>query len=197
MVKVCSGFSPAGRIQYGDRFMQSFHSHWPMNVELEVYVEEPIDMPRFGARSLWDIPGARDFHDRHRDNLAAHGRVPQPCWKAKERLLGYSFRTDAYKFWKQILIPGAAAATMEDGEILVWMDGDVVTTNPVPAQWVEDLLGQAEIAFLNREPKHSEIGFWAVRLNGRTRLFLQAIADVYRTDQVFGLPQWHSAASVR
>ena len=193
MIKVCTGFSPAGRVQYGERFLASFDRYWPHSVALEVYVEEPTPMARHAERSLWGITGARHFADRHRDNLAAQGREAQPCWKAKEIAAGYSFRTDAYKFWKQILIPEAAAAGMDDGDILVWLDGDVETTYVVPPGFVEKTLGSAEVAFLCREPKHSEIGYWALRLTGRTRMFLMAIADVYRSDRVFSLPQWHSA----
>lgn len=116
-----------------------------------------------------------------------------PCWKDRERAAGYSFRTDAFKFWKQILIPEAAARGLADGDILVWIDADVQTTAPVPAEFVPTLLGSSNLCFLGREPKHSEIGFWAVRLNPQTRAFLTAIAEVYRSDAFLTLPQWHSA----
>lgn len=150
-------------------------------------------MPRDAERLLWSIPGARDFADRHRDNLAAHGKVVRPCWKERERFAGYSFRTDAFKFWKQILIPEAAAQGMADGDILVWLDGDVDTIAPVPADLVPSLLGDAEVCYLGRCRGHSEIGFWAVRLGPRTRKFLADIAQVYRSDLVFQLAEWHSA----
>jgi hypothetical protein len=106
---------------------------------------------------------------------------------------GFSFRTDAYKFWKQILIPQAASLDMADGDILVWLDGDVDTIQPVPFELVPQLLGAAEVAYLGRSRGHSEIGFWAVRLNPRTRKFLADIALTYTSDLVFNLPEWHSA----
>lgn len=193
MIRVCSGFSPAGRVQYGERFLASFNRHWPPDIQLQVYVEDAGQSGPMVERSLWDIPGARAFHDRHADNLSAQGRTQQPCWKDKERSRGYSFRTDAYKFWKQILIPEAAAADMADGDILVWLDGDVETTAPVPLDFVPKMLGVAEVSYLGRARGHSEIGFWAVRLNDRTRRFLSDIAEVYRTDHVFELREWHSA----
>lgn len=195
MIRVCSGFSPTGNVQYGQRFLASFDRHWPRDVELRVYVEEPTAFParQTSERILWSIPGAREFHERHADNVAAHGRTQQPCWKDKERQKGYSFRTDAYKFWKQILIPEAAAASLSDGDILVWMDADVETTADVPRDLVPQLLGDAEVCYLGRNLSHSEIGFWAVRIGDRTRRFLHEIAEVYRTDQVFELREWHSA----
>lgn len=193
MIRVCSGFSPTGRVQYGERFVESFNAQWPREVELQVWVEEAMPMPREACRLLFDIPGAAEFHHRHADNAAAKGLVPQPIWKEKDRQRGYSFRTDAYKFWKQILIPQAAADGMSDGDVLIWIDADVETTTKVPSGFVRALLGDAEVCFLGRERSHSEIGFWAVRINPRTRQFLHDIALMYTTDAVFELPEWHSA----
>lgn len=150
-------------------------------------------MPRGAERLLWDIGGAREFHVKHVDNPAAHGRAPLPRWKEKERRGGYSFRFDAMKFWKQILIPGAAAADLADEDVLIWLDADVETVRPIGQIDILGLLGKAEVAFLSREPQHSEIGFWAVRLNARTRAFLADMAAIYTTGEVFGLPEWHSA----
>jgi hypothetical protein len=192
-VRVCSGFSPAGRAAYGERFLRTFDRYWPASVELQVYVEEPMLMPRDACRDLWNIEGARAFHKRHSVNPACHGREPRPCWKAREVQRGYSFKTDAGKFWKQILIPEAAAVGLEDGDALVWLDGDVETTAPVPEDLVAHVLGDAEVAFLGRAQSHSEIGFWAVRLNPRTRQFLHEIALLYTTDAFLDLPEWHSA----
>ena len=106
-------------------------------------------------------------------------------------------RTVSYNivaFFKQILIPGMAAVGLQEGDILVWLDGDVVTTKKVPLDFVPNLLGDdRDVCFLNREPQHSEIGFWAIRINRRTRKFLNDMAEFYRSGNVFGLSEWHSA----
>lgn len=198
MIRVCSGFAPGARHIYGERFLRAFDRFWPRDTQLLVYVEEPTPMPRDAERSLWAISGALAFNDRHKLSSAAQGRLPQLCWKNRERFAGYSFRSDALKFYKQILIPEAAATdqrlgALADDDVLVWLDGDVETTRPVPADFVELTLGGAEVAFLGREQSHSEIGFWALRINDRTRAFLAGIAEVYRTDGVFQLREWHSA----
>lgn len=192
-IRVCSGFSPAGRLQYGERFLQSFDRFWPRDVELQVWVEEPTSMPRDAYRDLWSIPGAREFAERHADNLEAHGRVPRAGWKDKDRRGGYCFKFDAYKFWKQILIPQAASAGLEDGDVLIWLDADVVTFQSISKLDILALLGKADVAYLGRSQSHSEIGFWAVRMGPRVRSFLGAIAIVYTTDEVFELAEWHSA----
>lgn len=149
-------------------------------------------MPREAARDLWAIPGARECQAFF-GPAKFHGRVPAPGWKASCRAEGYNYRFDAAKFWKQILIPEAASADMADGDILVWLDGDVETTGPVPLGLIPHLLGDGELVFLGRQPKHSEIGFWAVRINPATRYFLFCIANTYRTGAVLDLKEWHSA----
>ncbi len=192
-VMVCSGWSPRGKITYGEKFLASFHRYAAPEIRLGVWVEQPHTMPREACRDLWAIPGAREFHVKHADNLAAQGKVPTDLWKSSERLKGYSFRTDSYKFWKQILIPGAAAGELADGDVLVWFDGDVQFHNKFSAATIEALLGNAQVAFLGRGTSHSEIGFWAIRLDDVTRSFLVAIADAYTSGEVFNLPETHSA----
>lgn len=198
MIRVCSGFSPSGRVQYGERFLRSFGKYWPLSVQLLVYVEESMTMPRDASRLLWDIPGAQAFMDRHRDEPMIRGEVARACWKDRERRAGYSFRTDALKFFKQIMIPIAAAlderaGPLQSGDILVWLDADVETTSPVPASFIRDLLGDADVCFLGREPKHSEIGFWAVRISDETLGFLELMHNLYDTDRFLELREWHSA----
>lgn len=192
-IRVCSGFHPAARTIYGERFLASFDRYWPAEIELQVYVEEPVPMPREACRDLWSIPGAKTFHVEHAGRPEAQGKVPKPCWKESERRRGYSFRTDAAKFWKQILIPGAAAEGLADGDILIWLDADVVTKRAVPLDFIPGLMRSAEVCFLGRARQHSEIGFWAVRINDRTRAFLADMAGIYKSGEVFALPETHSA----
>ncbi len=192
-LRVCTGWSPAGRIAYGNRFLASFNANWPAEVELQVYVEDCGSSGPMVERDLWSIPGAREFADRYRDNPEANGRKVREGWKDSDRRKGYSFRFDAYKFFKQILIPQQASLDLVDGDVLVWLDGDTVTLRPVPVGWVEGLLRDGDVCYLNRQPKHSEIGFWAVRINPRTRQFLAEIALIYTSDEFLQLAQWHSA----
>lgn len=194
-IRICSGYSPSGRVAYGDRFLRSFDKYWPASVELQVYVEEAHKMPRGACRMLWDIPGAREFMDRHSGNLYAQGRkqVEGTRWKQSAIHKGYNFRWDAMKFYKQLIIPRAAAEGLSDGDILVWLDGDVITTSAVPENFIPDLIGDADISYLGRVRSHSEIGYWSVRINEWTCAFLDGIADMYLSDAFLALREWHSA----
>jgi hypothetical protein len=192
MLTVISGASPKGMREYGQAFLDSFAKHWPTSVRLLFYTEEPVAMPRGENRLIWDIPGCRDFIERHRENRAANGREPRIGWKDRDRQTGYSYRYDAWKFCRQGFIPLAAAQEIGDG-LLCWLDGDVVTHRDVPEGFIESLLPAGkDVAYLGRGEKHSEIGFQLYRLPHALPL-LERFRSWYASDGVFGLREWHSA----
>lgn len=193
MTTVCTGFSPAGRVEYGQRFLDSFHENWPLDVGLRCYVEEPTRVPRAGMVMLWECGGIREFIERNKSIPENCGAAPVKGWRDKDYKAGYCFKFDAVKFSRQAAIPHHSAGWLKDGAALCWLDGDVVTRREVPRGFVEKLLGQHDLVYLGREGTHSEIGFWAVRLNERTRAFLADFAETYTSGRVFGLPEWHSA----
>jgi hypothetical protein len=187
MTTICTGWTGRNYDVLGFRFIDSFKRHWPQSVSLSVFSDCE------GFRQLDECSGLAEFHARHKENPAAHGRLQTEHWKEREIVGGYSYHWDASKFAIQMFIPGAAASTLPDGELLVWFDADVVTTARVPEGFLEGLIGDANIAHLGRAPKHSEIGFWAVRLSPLTRAFLKRLADIYRSDEIFTIPETHSA----
>lgn len=198
-ITVVSGMHPAGYEQYGKAFLDTFDQFWPQNIKLCVYLEEPIRLnkyQRISQRSLWDIPGQQEFIERHKDNLVAHGRAPHPFWTKKSHRDyqggGYAFRFDAVRFSRQLFIPDHAVALMPDDDIFVWLDADVVSYATVPDDLVERLLDGHDLVFLGRETTSTDLGFWAMRVNERTRAFARSMADRCRSDKIFELPQWHS-----
>ena len=192
MTTVCSGFHPAGYMEYGRAFLAAFDRFWPDDVRLLVYTERPVEMPLGECRSLWDCDGAKAFAERHAQNIAAHGRA-EHYLRPKEQRAGYSYRFDAMKFFKQLMIPEHAATGLPDGEILAWLDADVLTTDFMPKNLIEEFLSKTDLVYFGRENFHPDIAFWAVRLTPATRMFLASIAGMYRSDAVFKLPEWHSA----
>jgi hypothetical protein len=193
MTTICTGFSPAGYQEYGRTFLETFDRHWPKDVRLLCFTEEPVAVPRGGLRSLWACQGAKEFYEKYKDDRKVNGREPMPHWSLKDRTRGYSYRWDAFKFFKQCLIPATAADELLDGEVLAWMDADVVTHRDVPPDFVERMLGDADLCYLGRVDKHTELGFWAVRLNERTRGLLLNLATLYTGGFIFNLDEWHSA----
>lgn len=191
-VTICTGFGPAGFASYGQKFLDGFNKYWPKENQLVAYTEEPIEMSRGICRSLWDCDGAKDFFERNKDIPERSGRAFIPGWLPKEEAKGYGWRWDALKFFRQCMIPEHAAQQLPDDDILVWLDGDVFTFETLPGRFIEKLIAKNDLIYLGRQ-RGSEIGFWAVRLNAKTRQFLFSFAEIYRSEYVFKLPEWHSA----
>jgi hypothetical protein len=193
---VCTGWSPQGYTEYGQRFAETFARFWPKEVELVVYGEELCPLPHGTFRLLSEIGGCMEFLNKYRNDPAANGRVPAGCWKPRERELGYSFRTDAWKFSRQGFIPYDAAERATT-QFLCWLDADVVTHKPVPPGAIERLMPNGKsIAYLGREPKWPDIAFQLYRLrtaDKRAEHFLSTFRYMYVSGAVFNHPQTHSA----
>lgn len=202
-VIVTSGWGPSGYDLYGRNFAEGFAQFWPGTYDLAVYIEAICRMPRGECRQLAAIPGVMEFIARHRGNPEACGTKANKLWRPKHITRGYNFRFDAVKFCRQMFIPFDASmratgrALLEgrnpDDDVIVWLDGDVLTHSLVSNGYIEDTLGDADLCYLGRTNMHSEIGFWACRNNMRGREFMAGLADTYATDRVFKLKEWHSA----
>lgn len=195
-VTVVTGWHPAAWEHYARRFAETFDRHWPATVDLIAYPEELVRLPRGFCRLLWEIDGAREFIARHKSVPEHCGLKPTPHWRSKDhRKLanGISgWRWDAMRFFKQCIIPHHAARFLDDGDILVWLDADIVTFADVPEGFVGGLLADADLCYLGRN-KGAEIGFWAVTLNSQSRAFLADLSSYYLDDRIFALAQYHSA----
>lgn len=190
MLTVVTGWSPQGWTEYGQGFLESFCRHWPQSVRLIVYAEVPVYMPRGECRLIWDIPGCREFIERHMNDARARGRKVAPGWKPSAVQKGYNWRYDAWKWCRQGFIPLAAS---DDADMLCWLDGDVITHREVPEGFIESLLpGGADLAYLGRNNTHSEIGFQLYRMPQALGM-LRKFRDYYASDEVFCLGEWHSA----
>jgi hypothetical protein len=200
-VVVCTGWSPQGWGVYGEKFLQAFDRFWPTDVGLYVWGE---DYPptyhgvqnrrvlHFGQ--LGTIPMWSNYEARHQASPRARGREPNDSWKERDRALGYSWRFDAFKWARQAFIPWFADTILEDADILIWSDADVITHSPVKILELLALLPQNKhFAYLGRGAKHPDIAFQMYRRGGYATDFLNAWMDLYASDKVFDLPEWHSA----
>lgn len=177
--------------RYGEVFASTFAKYWPKEVELVVVADRQLPLRRGRIADLTAIPGVGEFRHRWKDQDVANGKRPPKGSKVDEN--GYSWRMDSVKWMPQAMAPLAVLEDMYDGDILLWFDADVETASKVPLGWPTELLGDADVACLQRVGTHTEIGFYGIRINARTRAFLRRFAAIYATDEVFKLKQWHSA----
>lgn len=189
---VVTGFHPEGYDVYGRNFLRTFDRYWPKEVDLVFYTEEDVPTPRGTQRSLWTIPGVREFIDSHQEP-EYDGLAPVEGWTKKDHHNGWSWRYQCVKFCKQLFIPHHAEQYLPDGDIMAWFDADVVTFHEVPQEFIYDLLGDHhDIVTVGRDRGSTDIGFWAVRINPNTRSFMRDIADSYRNGYILTLREWHS-----
>lgn len=176
--------------RYGEDFVATFAKHWPQDVDLALVTDERRGLPRGREMMLGDAPGYHAFMSRWKDDARAQGRFSRDR-KAKP---GVRFwKHDAVKWAPQGLCPVMGLDGLECGDILAWFDADVMTHKAVPEGWLGELLDGHDVACLQRRSQHSEIGFWAIRVSGPTRRFVNAFADYYASGRVFALDEWHSA----
>lgn len=218
---VMTGWSPEGWDQYGRQFFETFDRHWPVDVALMVFGEWEAGgllmdyagrhppRRRVTFTSLAAIEGCAEFLKRHQDNRIVCGRAQDPHhhWKERAMAAGYNWRFDAWKFCRQGFIPLYAASRCRS-DMILWLDGDVVTQRDVAtSEVITSLMPPGRlIAYLGREPKHPDIAFQLYDIrerpdendevsvpHGYVWQMLQNFAAFYRTDEVFKLPEWHSA----
>ena len=193
-ITVITGWNADGYHEYGKRFLETFDRYWPSDVRLVTYIEDPDFKPlRAEKRSLYLCGGVVDFINRHKDDPVKRGAKQTDKWMERSHGKPYNFRFDAVKFSKQMFIPAHAASTLPDDDIMVWLDGDVITHNDVPHGFVEGLMAGSDLIYLGRGRTHSEIGFWAISVGKHTRALVEDMAELYRSDLIFSLNEWHSA----
>lgn len=82
-------------------------------------------------------------------------------------------------------------------DYMIWMDADVVQHEQYTPEQFETLLPSADelCTFLDRQPvKYAETGWIAYNLaHPRLKEFMRRLEDMYLTQSIWSLPQWHDA----
>lgn|GEM_PF-3321250 len=176
--------------RYGQRFYKGFREHWPGNVELMIVTDRDLPAPWATQVQLKTIDGYKQFMDKWGGHNLARG-YHSPDRKAQDNKRFW--KHDAVKWAPQGLCGLAGLGGMGDGDLLTWLDADVMTIADVPAGWANVLLDGHDVACLQRENQHSEIGFWCARIGAGTQEAIRAFNQIYTDGSVFNLREWHSA----
>jgi hypothetical protein len=106
-----------------------------------------------------------------------------------------NYRFDAVRFAHKIAAVDVALRA-GSADVLIWMDADCVTHQPVDAAWLSDLLGDADFGYLRRARKYPECGFLMIRRNDAGRRLVAGLVDLYETDRLFDLAEWHDSWAI-
>lgn len=172
-VEIVTSFSPEGAERYGRRCVESIREHWPH--PLTVYADAPLDLPGARERMTYHIPGWLPTQKRLPSTRPDAPTTGTDEWTRKPT----SYLWNAQKFAVKPFVWHDAAERLERG-ILVWLDGDTVTTAPVPPTLIENSLWPYDVAYLGRKMMHPETGFVVFRLPAAMKL-LTWMREAYRS----------------
>lgn len=186
-VRVCTSIWGTAWRRYGKKFAESFTEHWDPSIELSVTVDKDLPFDRAHQVKLQEVDDYNTFVERWKAEPVEPPVPPNGKW---------TFYWDALKWMPQAITPKTTLAANPhwvDGDILIWTDADSLFHSNVNEEWVEKVLDNHEAATLQRNNTHSEIGFFAVRLNEKTRKAMDRFGDLFVSYDIFKWKEWHSA----
>lgn len=186
-VVACTTFNAKGLELYGSSMLRTFDEHWSCGVDLHVYQEGWAPKETYADnvlfRNLSDSPWLNTFKARH-----ASDDVPS------------GFRMDAVRFSHKVAALALCDAQNPDADYIIWLDGDIVTHGEVDDaalhQILEPVLGPRTwwISWLNRARMYPECGFYVLnRRHPRHAEAMQFFQDLYITDSLYDLSEWHDS----
>ena len=191
-VRVCTLMWGTAWERFGEDFAKSFQQYWDPSIEVNLVTDKLLPFDR--ARQIWldQIDDYNEFMTKWKDKSDLND-LPIDRDKIEPR---HFWKHDAVKWIPQVVTPKAVLQKNQhwvDGDIFVWLDADVVTTGSVDKQWIEKVLGDYDCACLQRKPVHTEIGFYALRLNEHTRAAMDRFSQLFVSFEIFNYEQQHSA----
>ena len=183
-------FSLQGWRETGGLLVNGFIQHWPQDVHLTVYVDDPIpkkDLIR-DHRVKYQILNQSElmeFKQRHKNNPEANGLGKNATKGAK------NYRYDAVRFSHKVF---ALFQLLEEKEtdILIWLDGDSRTHSKVEIKNIMSWIPDGKFAgYLARPWLYTETGFHIFNMNHPiAKDFFSAWKNYYIKDTIFKLETW-------
>jgi hypothetical protein len=190
---VVTTFSVAGFDQYAHRMIDTWLKHWPSDVTLFVYPDQPVPLPE-------------------RPNLRVMaGAQPQKAkfikrWKDKPECTGtpggkpYDYRFDAIKFCHKPFCLWDFA-TRNDHlpqpyEGVIWLDADTITHRKVDQRALLEIAPpQFDMQSLGRSYKYTECGYlwFCLRPESKGRAVLEEWVRLYTSGDFRKQREWHDS----
>lgn len=150
---VVTTFSKEGWEQYAEAMVTSWVACWPDTVDLLVYPDEKVGLPKRDNVRVIDrpIPAKEKFIRMHRGNQQFRGLTGA----------GYNYRYDAIKFChKPFAIHDALNGTGIQYDGLIWLDADTITHTRIDDEALARIAPmEHDVQFLGRSYKYTECGY--------------------------------------
>ena len=177
-IAVCTTF-PAEQFHIcAAEMLASFHVYWPKEVKIYIQLDE---MPKEAFdrlnNDIINVVGEdRSFISGawEDDQKKFHAR-----WKEHKPR---SYLDDIVKFSHKVFaLEKCATAIKDDVDILIWLDADVITKQPIDYEWLKTVLPERDdiVSYLGRDTLHSECGWVAYNLKAGGLELLQKMKNEY------------------
>lgn len=198
MIRVVTTTSKAGFNEYGKKMLDTFERYWPPEIKLLFYNEDLPDetFHRYKKNvSMQHFPGWFYRWKSSWANVAdANGRDPKKNREGRP----YDFRRDCIKFSHKVAALTDAALDMDDG-LLIWMDGDTLSHQPISEDWIYSLFPALDkedryMAWLARRRGHPECGFLMFRCwHPAHHRYMTEMQRIYETGDIFKVSETHDS----
>lgn len=180
-MNVVTSFHKQGFEVYGNKFVESFKRYWPKNVTCTVYYEGEFKRdPAFTWKPIEEVEYLGNFLNN----------LHFPIMKGIEGD-HYNINWDA-RMARKAFIEMHSAKTM--GGKVFWIDADVVTHSPVPADFLDKMLpDNALCCYLGRDGwYYTESGFIGFNADHREfKKFYELYLTTFLSGAIFMQPGWH------
>ena len=186
-VRVCTSIWGTAWERYGKKFSESFSKHWDESIEICITVDKTLEFDRAKQIHLDNTPDYNEFKRKWEANPV------YPKNMAGDAITKWKY--DIVKWTPQAITPKVALDNNPhwiDGDILIWTDADTIFYDKVDESWVKKVIDDKEVAALFRPTRHTEIGFFAVKLNENTRRFINRWAELFTNYEITLYDEWHS-----
>jgi len=215
-IKIITSYKPGTWESFAKRGVQSMLDHFPNNIDITVYNEEP--KPNFDNEKItWvDLNNAEPklfaFKSKHKNDPVACGQleeIPGGVRRSEKLKTGGgkdankgSYLWDAVRFSNKVFCVINAVRNSEGYDYVVWVDADTFTFRDVPLDFLTNLLpADTMLTYLGRERfqlndggKYPECGFVGYNLkHPKIQNFVNDWEELYNTDKVFELLEWHDS----
>lgn len=188
-IEIVSTAHKGGFDLYGSRMLHSFLERWPGDVTAQFFCEGYSLPPSLVCSRIIERVLPEWLYDFRRD----YSTLPHARGRGADGKGAYNFRFDAIRFaHKTAAVIEAFIATKAD--VLIWVDADTFFHSPVDVPALLEMLGQADLAWLDRKGLYPECGFYMMNTKSGE---LAGVLDRWRTliesGEILGLRETHDS----
>jgi len=197
---VVTTFNSDGYNQYGKKFLQTFLTNWPSEINLNLYLENCNINENSSNLKVYDLHSESKelvkFKNLWKTVPKANGDISKDPIRSRRKDANKKFKWDAVRFSHKVYSI-FACAKKNTSDVLIWMDADMICHSPICREQIEQLIPfDKDICYLGRDGKYPECGLYSLNLNSKVVLdFLTEFQRVYDDAEngIFKLDEWHDS----